>query len=66
MTEMTLTMARARDQLRPLGLSITRPIGRDIRVNFTRGVEATAYYTNDLQDAVNTGRDMAERRAANK
>lgn len=34
----------------------------EYRVNFKHGFEATAYYTNDLEDAVATGVDMAQRR----
>lgn len=34
----------------------------EYRVNFRGGREATAYYTNDLEDARNTGLAMADRR----
>ncbi len=34
----------------------------EYRVNFQRGPESTAYYTNDLDDAVTTGKDMMRRR----
>jgi hypothetical protein len=55
---MTLTEAKA--ALRPLGLSLRKRDG-EYRVNFTGGAEATAYYTNDIFDAVETGRQMAKR-----
>lgn len=36
----------------------------EYRVNFRAGREATAYYTNDLEDALATGIAMANRKAA--
>jgi hypothetical protein len=33
------------------------------RVNFRDGNETTAYYTDDLEDAVNTAVEMAHKRA---
>jgi hypothetical protein len=57
-----MTIKTAADILRPLGIALTRdPQSKEFRVNFRRGREATAYYTNDLQDAVATGQDMARR-----
>lgn len=47
-------------ELRALGITITRkPATGEYRVNFRDGLEATAYYTQDLEDALNTGRTMA-------
>jgi len=57
-----MVLARARMILRALGIVIRREDG-EFRVNFRGGDEATAYYTNDLDDAVGTGRDMARRGA---
>lgn len=34
----------------------------EYRINFKRGKEATAYYTNDVGDALETGRDMLKRK----
>jgi len=35
----------------------------DYRVNFRDGNETTAYYTDDLEDAVNVGLEMVRKRA---
>lgn len=52
------------------GLGMTIKDNRDFDefiVNFYNGgSEASAYYTNDLDDALKTGRDMARRRAGGK
>ena len=60
-----LTFAQLRLALRALGLTVTYN-GRwqEYRVNFLCGAEATAYYTDDKLDALETGRDMAKRRAS--
>jgi hypothetical protein len=47
------------DELRALGLVIQRRPG-EYRVNFPHGTAATEYMTDDLQDALNRGREMAE------
>lgn len=44
--------------LRAIGISLSRR-GGEFRVNFTNGPERTAYYTNDLGDALETGRAMS-------
>lgn len=41
------------------GMTITRRDG-EYRVNFREGREATAYYTNDMEDAFATGVTMAQ------
>lgn len=47
--------------LRSLGISLSRLTGPEFRVAFHgRGNEGSAYYTNDLDDALATGRAMAE------
>lgn len=65
-TDEPMTLAVAKQTLRALGLVISHdPSTQEFRVAFAgRGpaVEASAYYTNDLQDAVNTGRAMAQHR----
>jgi hypothetical protein len=38
----------------------------DYRVNFRDGNETTAYYTDNLEDAVNTAVEMAHRRVMTK
>jgi len=47
------------DELKTLGLVLRREPG-EYRVNFPHGTEATEYITDDLQDALSRGREMAE------
>lgn len=50
--------------LQVIDMTLVRRVEWDeYRVNFRNGAEATAYYTNDLEDAVKTGLHMAEERA---
>lgn len=55
---MKLTLKSARQELAELGFTITKTNG-EYRVNIENGFEATAYYTSDLGDAVETGRTMS-------
>lgn len=56
-----ITLAQAKMELRTVGIVITHLADTDeYRVNFKGGKEATAYYTNDITDAVLTGRSMAQ------
>lgn len=50
-----MTIKEAKAALRPLGVVLTKTEWDEYRVNFRNGREATAYYTNDLEDAVGTG-----------
>lgn len=54
-----MTLTQARDALRLRGITLRHTDG-EYRVNFKNGDEATAYYTNDLDDAVATGLAMAQ------
>jgi hypothetical protein len=54
-----LTISTVRVALREVGVVIKRTEGGEFRVNFRQAGEATAYYTNDLQDALDTGLSMA-------
>lgn len=56
-----MTIKEAIAKMRDHGMVIRSEDG-EYRVNFKHGFEATAYYTNDLEDAVATGVDMAQRR----
>ena len=47
------------DELKTLGLVLRRAPG-EYSVNFPHGTEATEYITDDLQDALSRGREMAE------
>ena len=55
----TLTLAAASEELRACGMQIISKPG-EYRVNYRGGKEATAYYTDDLADALSTGKIMAE------
>ena len=62
------TLKQAKEALRPFGMTITRTqYGDEVRVTFSRDVpgyetserrEAVAYYTDDYDDAVSTGKSM--------
>src|SRR5262245_18350312 len=52
----------AKSIARHLGLTLRQVRYGDYRVNFRDGNETTAYYTNDLEDAVNTAVEMARKR----
>lgn len=56
-----MTIKEAIAKMQANGMVIRMEDG-EYRVNFKHGFEATAYYTNDLEDAVATGVDMAQRR----
>jgi hypothetical protein len=55
----TAAFQAACDELRALGLLLRQSPG-EYRVNFPHGTAATAYVTDDLQDALKRGREMAE------
>jgi hypothetical protein len=55
-----LTMKEAKKKLRPYAMTITKRDG-EYRVNHLNGTEATAYYTNDIGDAICTGVSMSLR-----
>ena len=57
-----MTLQEAKSIARHLGLTRTVRSG-DFRVNFRDGNETTAYYTDNLEDAVNTAVEMARERA---
>ena len=54
----TLTHQEAKSIARHLGLTLRKVRSGDYRVNFRDGNETTAYYTDDLEDAVNTAVEM--------
>lgn len=55
---MKKTLKNAKVILSEIGMGITKR-DDEYRVNFKNGTENTAYYTNDLQDALETGMKMA-------
>jgi hypothetical protein len=57
-----MTLQEAKSIARHLGLTLREVRSGDYRVNFRDGNETTAYYTNDLEDAVKTAVEMARKR----
>ena len=49
-----MTLQEAKSVARHLGLTLRQVRSGDYRVNFRDGNEMTAYYTDNLEDAVNT------------
>ena len=54
-----MTFQEAKSIARHLGLTLRKVRSGDYRVNFRDGNETTAYYTDNLEDAVNTAVEMA-------
>ena len=59
----SMTLHEAKSIARHLGLTLRQVRSGDYRVNFREGDETTAYYTDDLEDAVNAAVEMARKRA---
>ena len=57
-----MTHQEAKSIARHLGLILRKVRSGDYRVNFRDGNETTAYYTDSLEDAVNTAVEMARNR----
>jgi hypothetical protein len=58
-----ITLQEAKSIARQLGLTLRQVRSDNYRVNFRDGNETTAYYTDNLEDAVNTAVEMARKRA---
>jgi L-ribulose-5-phosphate 3-epimerase UlaE len=56
-----MTLQKAKSIARRLGLTLREVCSGDYRVNFRDGNETTARYTDNLEDAVNTAIEMAQR-----
>jgi hypothetical protein len=54
-----MTLKTAQQKLRAIGVNLKKVDG-EYFVNFAAGKEATAYYMEDLLDAVDTGEDMVK------
>jgi hypothetical protein len=61
--EIFMTLQAAKSIARHLGLTLRQLRSGNYRVNFRDGNETTAYYTGNLEDAVNTAVEMARKRA---
>ena len=57
-----MTLQQAKSIARHLGLTLRKVRSGDYRVNFRDGNQMTAYYTDSLEDAVNTAVEMARKR----
>ena len=57
-----MTLRKAKSIARHLRLTLRQVCSGDYRVNFRDGNETTAYYTDSLEDAINTAFRMARRR----
>ena len=57
-----MTLQEAKSIARHLGLTLRQVRSGNYRVNFRDGNEKTAYYTDSLEDAVNTAVEMARKR----
>src|SRR5262249_49025314 len=55
---MAMTLQEAKSIARHLGLTLRKVRSGDYRVNFRDGNQMTAYYTDSLEDAVNTAVEM--------
>jgi hypothetical protein len=58
-----MMLQQAKSIARHLGLTLRQLRSGYYRVNFRDGNEMTAYYTDNLEDAVNTVVEMARKRA---
>ena len=58
-----MTLQQAKSIARHLGLTLRIVRSGAYRVNFRDGNETTVYYTDNLDDAVNTAMEMARKRA---
>jgi hypothetical protein len=57
-----MTLQEAKSIARHLGLTLRKVRSGDYRVNFRDGNETRPYYTDDLEDAVNTVLEKARKR----
>jgi len=56
-----MTLQQAKSIARHLGLTLRMVRSGEYRVNFRDGNETTAYYTDNLEDAIKTAIEMARR-----
>jgi hypothetical protein len=61
--ESAMTLQQAKSIARHLGLTLRKVRSGDYRVKFRDGNATTAYYTDSLEDAVNTAVEMTRKRA---
>ena len=61
MRRLPMTLRKAKSIARHLRLTLRQVCSGDYRVNFRDGNESTAYYMENLEDAVNTAIEMGQR-----
>lgn len=59
---MKLTLRSAREHLRSLGMALIKTEWDDYRVRFVGDPPGNGYFTNDLEDAVQTAKAMYAQR----
>ena len=59
-----MTHQEAKSIARHLGLTLRKVRSGDYRVNFPDADDSTAYYTDNLEDAINAAVEMARKRAS--
>jgi len=57
-----MTLREAKSIARHLGLTLRKLHSGEFRVNFRDGNKTTAYYTDDLENAVSAAVEMARKR----
>jgi hypothetical protein len=60
---MAMTLQEAKSIARHFGLTLRKVRSGDYRVNFRDVNDTTPYYTDSLEDAVNTAIEMTRKRA---
>ena len=58
-----MTLQEAKSIARHLGLTLRKVRSADYRLTFQDARETATYYTDNLEDAVNTAVEMARKRA---
>jgi hypothetical protein len=64
MTTTKLTIKSAKSELADLGINLGKTAGGDFRVRYPDAAPGEGYFTNDLADALATGKQMAIERDA--
>ena len=54
-----MTIKQAKEELKQLGITLRKTEDGQYRVNYANGTEETAYYADDITDAVTTGKAMS-------
>lgn len=60
------TLKSAKAQLAPLGVTLAKLYGNEYRVRLKGAPAGEGYFTDDLDDAIATGKEMAKQRKEGK